>query len=148
MKKLFLAVSAVLFSLTLTFAQDVNPEEKAKQTVTEWTTQLNLTEEQQATVYNIVLEHKKAKFALKADTTQAEEAKATQIEALNADLDKKVSEVLTDDQKPLYAKIVEERAAKKKAQEPVVEPVKEEQPAQQEQEQQQEEQQKEESPVK
>lgn len=113
MKKLFLAVSAVLFSLTLTFAQEVNPEEKAKATVTEWTQQLNLTEDQQAQIYNVVLEHKKAKLALKADTTAAADAKATQIEALNSDLDKKVSDLLTDEQKPLYAKIVEARAAKK-----------------------------------
>ncbi len=113
MKKLFLAVTAVLFSLTLTFAQEVNPEEKAKATVTEWTQQLNLTDDQQAQIYNIVLEHKKAKFALKADTTAAEDAKATQFEALNSDLDKKVSEILTEEQKPLYAKIVEARSAKK-----------------------------------
>ena len=114
MKKLFLAVSAVLFSLTLTFAQDVKPEEKAKQVVTEWTPILSLTEEQQVQVYNVVLEHKKAKLALEADTAQSEEAKGQQKEALTAELDKKVSELLTDEQKPLYAKIVEERAAKKK----------------------------------
>ncbi len=140
MKKLFLAVSAVLFSLTLTFAQDVNPEEKAKQTVTEWTSTLKLTEEQQAQVYNIVLEHKKAKLAIKADTAQAEDAKQTQIAALTADMDKKVSELLSDEQKPLYAKIVEERAAKKseKMQEPVVQPKEEQKEEQQEQEQQQE----------
>lgn len=113
MKKLFLAVSAVLFSLTLTFAQEVNPEEKAKATVTEWTETLQLTPEQQTQIYTIVLEHKKSKLALKSDTTVAEDAKATQIEALTADLDKKVSEILTDEQKPLYVKIVEARAAKK-----------------------------------
>lgn len=122
MKKLILAASAVLFSLTLTFAQEVNPEEKAKQTVTEWTSQLNLTEEQQAEVYNIVLEHKKAKLAVKADTAQAEEAKATQIETLNTDLDSKVGAILTEEQKPLYVKIVEARGSKKMA-EPVVTPV-------------------------
>jgi len=121
MKKLILAASAVLFSLTLTFAQEVNPEEKAKQTVTEWTSQLNLTEEQQAEIYNIVLEHKKAKLAVKADTAQAEDAKATQIETLNADLDTKVGAILTEEQKPLYVKIVESRGSKKMS-EPVVTP--------------------------
>ncbi|MGM1430509.1 hypothetical protein [Sphingobacterium lactis] len=122
MKKLFLAVTAVLFSLSLTFAQEVNPEEKAKATVTEWTSQLNLTEDQQTQIYNVVLEHKKAKLALKADTTVADDAKATQIDALSADLDKKVSDLLTDEQKPLYAKIVEARAAKK-AETPAAPPV-------------------------
>ena len=121
MKKLILAASAVLFSLTLTFAQDVNPEEKAKATVTEWTSQLNLTEEQQAEIYNIVLEHKKAKLAVKADTAQAEEAKATQIEALHSDLDTKVGAILTEEQKPLYVKIIESRGAKTMP-EPVVTP--------------------------
>jgi len=120
MKKLFLAVSAVLFSLTLTFAQDINPEEKAKATVTEWTTQLKLTEEQQVQVYNIVLEHKKAKLAIKADTAQTEETKKQQIQALTADLDTKVVELLTEEQKPLYLKIVEQRETKKK--EPEAEP--------------------------
>ncbi|MFD1164120.1 hypothetical protein ACFQ2C_00725 [Sphingobacterium daejeonense] len=113
MKKLFLAVSAVLFSLSLTFAQEVNPEEKAKATVTEWTEKLQLTPEQQTAIYTVVLEHKKSKHALKSDTTVAAEAQVQQIEALNADLDKKVSEILTDEQKPLYVKIVEERATKK-----------------------------------
>jgi len=123
MKKLILTASAVLFALTLTFAQEVNPEEKAKATVTEWTSQLNLTEEQQPEIYNIVLEHKKAKLALKADTAQTEEAKATQIEALNADLDTKVGALLTEEQKPLYVKIIEARGSKTKTMpEPVVTP--------------------------
>ncbi len=116
MKKLFLAVSAVLFSLTLTFAQEVNPEEKAKQTVTEWTSQLNLTQEQQTQIYDIVLEAKKAKLAIKSDAAQTDEAKkAEQLAAITADLDSKVVGLLTEEQKPLYAKIVEERAAKKQA---------------------------------
>jgi|SRR5690606_18227668 len=115
MKKLFLTVSAFLFAMSLSFAQEVSPEDKAKETVTEWTTQLNLTEEQQAKIYDIVLEHKKAKFALKADTTAAEDTKTQQIEALNANLDQSVTGVLTDEQKPLYAKIVESRGSKKAA---------------------------------
>lgn len=116
MKKLFLAVSAVLFSLTLTFAQEVNPEEKAKQTITEWTLQMNLTQEQQTQLYDLVLAHKKAKLAIKADTAQTDEAKkAEQIAALSAELDSKVDALLTEEQKPLYAKIVEERASKKQA---------------------------------
>jgi len=113
MKKLFLTVSAFLFALSLSIAQEVSPEDKAKETVTEWTTQLNLTEEQQAQIYDIVLDHKKAKFALKSDTTAAEDNKAQQVDALNANLDKSVNDVLTDEQKPLYAKIVESRASKK-----------------------------------
>ncbi|MGO1519984.1 MAG: Spy/CpxP family protein refolding chaperone [Sphingobacterium sp.] len=112
MKKLFLTASAFLLALSLSFAQEASPEDKAKQTVTEWTTQLTLTEEQQAQIYDIVLEHKKAKFALKSDTTAAE-SKAQQVDALNADLDQSVNNVLTDEQKPLYAKIVESRASKK-----------------------------------
>jgi len=107
MKKLFLAVSAVLFSLTLTFAQEVNPEEKAKQTITEWTSQMNLTQEQQTQLYDLVLAHKKAKLAIKADTAQTDEAKkAEQIAALSAELDSKVDALLTEEQKPLYAKIL------------------------------------------
>lgn len=115
MKKLFLSISAFLFAMSLSFAQEVSAEDKAKETVTEWTTQLNLTEEQQAKIYDIVLEHKKAKLALKSDTNTAEEGKAQQIDALNANMDQNVANVLTDEQKPLYAQIVESRASKKSA---------------------------------
>lgn len=115
MKKLFLSISAFLFAMSLSFAQEVSAEDKAKETVTEWTTQLNLTEEQQAKIYDIVLEHKKAKLALKSDTTAAEDGKAQQMDALNANLDQNVANVLTDEQKPLYAQIVESRASKKSA---------------------------------
>src|SRR5690606_36940023 len=115
MKKLYLSITAFLFSMILSFEQEVTAEDKAKETVPEWTTQLNLTEEQQAKIYDIVLEHKKAKLALKSDTNTAEEGKAQQIDALNANLDQNVANVLTDEQKPLYAQIVESRASKKSA---------------------------------
>ena len=52
----------------------------------------------------------KAEQALLADNTASKEAKAEQIAKLQAQTDAKIIEVLTDEQKPLFEKIVAERA--------------------------------------
>lgn len=113
MKKLILTGLSLLFALTLTFAQEGTPEDKAKAKVEKITEKVTLTPEQQTAVYDIVLEHTKAKWALKADTTIAEDVAKQQAEALAASADAKIVETLTEEQKPLYAKYVEERKAKK-----------------------------------
>ncbi|KAF5276161.1 hypothetical protein FQR65_LT16432 [Abscondita terminalis] len=66
--------------------------------------------EQQPTVYNSTLEYAKAEQALLADNTASKEAKAEQIAKLQAQTDAKIVDVLTDEQKPLFEKIVAERA--------------------------------------
>ncbi|EFK60012.1 hypothetical protein [Sphingobacterium spiritivorum] len=113
MKKLVLTGIGFFLALGLTFAQaqqTQSPEDNAKQVVTVLTQQLTLTEEQQPTVYNATLEYAKAEQALLADNTASKEAKAEQIAKLQAQTDAKIIEVLTDEQKPLFEKIVAERA--------------------------------------
>ncbi|MBE8721447.1 hypothetical protein [Sphingobacterium pedocola] len=123
MKKLILTGLSFLFAITLTFAQQGTAEEKAKETVTTLTEKLTLTEEQQASVYNIVLEKATAKYALKADTTLSEDAVKEQISTLTSTADAKITELLTDEQKAEFAKYVEERNAKKEEQPSPIQPV-------------------------
>ncbi|NQD70731.1 hypothetical protein HP439_08375 [Sphingobacterium shayense] len=112
MKKLILTGLSFLFALSLTFAQEGTPEEKAKATVEKLTEKLTLTSEQQSAIYDVVLEHKQAKAALKADTTLSADAMDQQKASLKASADAKIAEQLSDEQKPLFTKFVEERDAK------------------------------------
>ncbi|MFD1769283.1 hypothetical protein [Sphingobacterium suaedae] len=108
MKKLFLTGISLLFAVTLTFAQS-NPEEATKQEVTELTEKLTLTEDQQKTIFDIVLEGTKAKEAVKADATLSPEVLAESLNKLQATTDAQVAEKLSDEQKPLFEKIISER---------------------------------------
>lgn len=113
MKKLILTGLSFLFAITMLFAQEINPENKAKETVTELTEKLTLTDDQQTAIYDVVLEKVKAKVAIKSDTTLTEDAVKQQIEALNTTANSKINELLTEDQKPLFVKYLEEKAARK-----------------------------------
>ena len=114
MKKLILTGLSFLFAVTMLFAQEINPENKAKETVTELTEKLTLTEDQQTAVYNIVLEKVNAKIAVKADTTLSAEVVKEQIQALKATANGKINDLLTDEQKALFIKYLEEKMANKK----------------------------------
>ncbi|RZF60309.1 hypothetical protein [Sphingobacterium corticibacterium] len=109
MKKLFLTGISLLFALTLTFAQDANPEDKAREKVAKLTEKLTLTDEQQTSVYDIVLEHAKAKQALKADASQSPEALAEAKGRLQETTDAQIKEKLSDEQKTQYDRIIAER---------------------------------------
>ncbi|WP_437922203.1 hypothetical protein [Sphingobacterium sp. LRF_L2] len=113
MKKLILTGLSLLFALTLTFAQEGTPETKAKEKVEKLSEKLTLTPEQQTAVYDIVLEHTKAKWALKADTTISPDVAKQQVDALTSTADAKIVEKLTEEQKPIYIQWIEERNAKK-----------------------------------
>src|SRR5690606_10351153 len=99
MKKLILTGLSLLFAITLTFAQDINPETKAKQKVDELTQVLTLNEDQQAAIFTIILEKVTAKHAIKADTTIAADVAKQQIDAAKAAAHQKIAEQLNDDQK-------------------------------------------------
>ncbi|MDR2281815.1 MAG: hypothetical protein LBE37_01325 [Sphingobacterium sp.] len=114
MKKLILTGLSFLFAVTILFAQEINPENKAKETVTELTEKLTLTEDQQTAVYNIVLEKVNAKIAVKSDTTLSAEVVKEQIQALKATANGKINDLLTDEQKTLFIKYLEEKMANKK----------------------------------
>lgn len=113
MKKLILTGLSFLFAITLTFAQDITPENKAKEHVIVLTEKLVLSTEQQAPIYNIVLEKVKAKLAVQSDTTQTEEAVKHQLKTINDEANAKISELLTEEQKALFTKFLEEKNAKK-----------------------------------
>ncbi len=109
MKRLILTGLGFLFAITLTFAQEVDAEQKAKETVATLTEKLTLNDEQQASIYPIILETSKTKLALKADTSLSAEDLQQRISTLKVETQSKVSEQLTDEQKDLYAKYKEEK---------------------------------------
>lgn len=112
MKKLFLTGIGFFLALSLTFAQQVTPEEHATQVTTELTQKLSLTDEQKTAAYTITLDQAKAESALLGDTTATKEVLVEQINKLQAEADVKVDALLTEDQKELFKKVVEERPAK------------------------------------
>src|SRR5690606_5340442 len=121
MKKLILTGLSFLFAITMLFAQEINPETKAKETVTELTEKLTLTEDQQTAVYTIAIEKFTAKVAINSDTTLTAEAKKQQIDAISTAANGKINEQLTDDQKVIFAKYLEEKAGKKEEQVELIE---------------------------
>lgn len=112
MKKLFLTGIGFFLALSLTFAQQVTPEEHATQVTTELTQKLSLTDEQKTAAYTITLDQAKAESALLGDTTATKEVLVEQINKLQVEADVKVNALLTEDQKELFKKVVEERPAK------------------------------------
>lgn len=114
MRQLILTGLSFLFAITVLFAQEITPENKAKETVTVLTKKLTLTNDQQTAIYNIVLEKISTKVSIKSDTTLSPETVAQQIEALNTASNTKINELLTDEQKPIFAKYIEEKATKRK----------------------------------
>lgn len=113
MKKLILTGLSFLFAITLTIAQDVSPEAKAKQKVEKLTEVLTLNEDQQTAIYAIALEKTTAILAIKADTTLSADIAKKQLDSIKATAHQKISEQLTDDQKIAFAKYLEEKHAKK-----------------------------------
>jgi len=112
MKKLILTGLTLLIAMSMTFAQDSTPEEKAKVTVEKLTEKLTLTSEQQTSIYKIILELKQAKGALDVDSTSSAVDVQKQKESLKATADSKIAEQLSDEQKSLFTKFVEERDSK------------------------------------
>jgi len=112
MKKLFLTGIGFFLALSLTFAQQISPEESATQVTTELTQKLSLTDEQKTAAYTITLEQANGEAAVLANTEVSREVIVEQFNILQAESDVKVNELLTEDQKELFKKVVEERPAK------------------------------------
>ena len=102
MKKLFLTGVSLLFAVTLTFAQQVNPEEKAKEKPAELTEKLMLTPEQQAPVHQIILASIQEKHALKEDKTLTDEAKKERMKTSKVEKHEKLKALLTEEQRVQY----------------------------------------------
>lgn len=112
MKKVILTGLSLLFAATLTFAQEKNPETKAKEVTTELTQKLSLSEEQQASIYTLVLDKAKLKHSIAADDQIPQEEKNKKIEEAKATFKTKVVALLTEDQIEAFTKYLEEKESK------------------------------------
>lgn len=108
MKKLILGAVALLFAVQVSFAQS-EAEAKAQEKTREWTEKLALTAEQQGAVSSILVDHINAKKAIKDDASLDEATKTTRKAELEANLDARVHEVLSDEQKVQYTQYINEK---------------------------------------
>lgn len=109
MKKLFLAAIGLLFAVNLTFAQDIDPEAKAREKVAKLTEKLALTPDQQGPIHAAILEGLQAKATVKADETMSKDAQKEQIKSIMNDKHEKVKALLTEEQKSEYERIITEK---------------------------------------
>lgn len=109
MKKLFLAGISLLFAVSLAFAQDIDPEAKAREKVATLTEKLALTPDQQGPIHDAILEGLKAKSVVKADETMTEDVKKEQIKSIMNDKHEKVKALLTEEQKAEYERLITEK---------------------------------------
>ena len=112
MKKLFLAGIGFFLAMSLTFAQQTTPEENATKVVTELVTKLTLNDEQKTAVSTILLDQAKAEHTIVKDSASSAQAKSESLNKLQNEVDTKVNQLLTEDQKSLYQKMIAERPAK------------------------------------
>ncbi|WP_286860368.1 MULTISPECIES: hypothetical protein [Sphingobacterium] len=112
MKKLILTGIGMCLALSLTFAQQVTPEETAAKATTELVQKLNLNDEQKTAISSILLDQAKAEETILKDSTSTAAAKGETLHKLQTEVDGKVSQLLTEDQKTIYQKVVAERPAK------------------------------------
>lgn len=112
MKKLILTGIGFCLTLSLTFAQQVSPEDAAAKATTELVQKLHLNDEQKTAVSTILLDQVKAEQTIVKDTGSSAQAKSEALNKLQTEVDTKVSQLLTEDQKSLYQKVITERPAK------------------------------------
>ncbi|MDM1296060.1 hypothetical protein HX021_17360 [Sphingobacterium sp. N143] len=112
MKKLILTTIGYCLVLNLTFAQQATPEEIAIKATTELVQKLNLNDDQKAAVSSILLDQAKAEEEVLNDSSSSSEAKTESLNKLQTEIDGKVSQLLTEDQKSIYQKLIAERPSK------------------------------------
>lgn len=112
MKKLILTGMGLCLALSLTFAQQATPEETAAKATTELVQKLNLNDEQKTAISSILLDQAKAEETILKDSTSTTAAKGETLNKLQTEVDGKVSQLLTEDQKTIYQKVIAERPAK------------------------------------
>lgn len=88
----------------------MSPEERMKRTLGEYKTKLSLTEEQVLKVETILKVQTEEMATIRANAGGDREAMRAAITELRAKTDKKVEELLTDEQKVAFKKLQEERA--------------------------------------
>lgn len=112
MKKLILTGIGLCLALNLTFAQQATPEETAAKATTELVQKLNLNDEQKTAVSSILLDQAKAEETILKDSSSTAATKGETLNKLQTEVDSKVSQLLTEDQKTIYQKVIAERPAK------------------------------------
>lgn len=108
-----IAVMFVLLISANSYAQmggGMNPEERMKRTMEDYKTKLSLTEEQIPKVEAILKSQMEEMAALRANAGGDREAMRSALTELRTKTDKKVEELLTDEQKVSFKKLQEERA--------------------------------------
>lgn len=108
-----LVITFILSLATNSFAQGfggMSPEERMKRTLEEYKTKLSLTEEQLPKVEAILKAQTEEMATLRANAGGDREAMRAAITEMRAKTDKKVEELLTDEQKVAFKKLQEERA--------------------------------------
>ncbi|MGB3106994.1 hypothetical protein [Sphingobacterium siyangense] len=112
MKKLILTGIGFCLTLSLMFAQQVSPEDVAAKATTELVQKLHLNDEQKTAVSTILLDQVKAEQTIVKDSGSSAQAKSDALHKLQTEVDTKVNQLLTEDQKSLYQKVITERPAK------------------------------------
>ncbi|WP_282638146.1 hypothetical protein [Sphingobacterium thalpophilum] len=112
MKKIILTGIGLCLSLALAFAQQRTPEETAAKATTELVQKLNLNDEQKTAVSTILLDQAKTEDTILKDNSATSEAKSEALSKLQTEVDTKVNQLLTEDQKNIYQKVISERPVK------------------------------------
>ncbi len=108
MKKLILTGVGLLFAITLTFAQETDAEQKTREKVVSLTEKLTLNDEQQAAIYPIIFEKHQAKLSIKADTALSQDEAKEQIDKAASEANSKILALLSEEQKEVYHRHLEE----------------------------------------
>ncbi len=114
--KLFTSIMLlfVLFISGVSFAQmgggGANPQERLKKSLEDYKTKLSLTDEQYTKVETILTEQMNEMIKLRENAGGDREAMRAAITESREKADKKIEELLTDEQKVIFKKMIEERA--------------------------------------
>ena len=112
MKRIILTGIGFCLALSLTFAQQTTPQEAAARETTELAQKLNLSDDQKTAVSTILLDQAKAEETIARDNSSSSEVKNEALTKLQTEVDTKVNQLLTEDQKNIYQKVISERPAK------------------------------------
>lgn len=116
MKKIILFITLLCGTASLVLAQpgqqQRSPEERAKRNVEMLEKRLSLTADQKAKIHTIALEQVKAMDSLRTEARNAgtdRQAMWSKMQALQQEHDKKITVLLSDDQKKQYQQLIEDR---------------------------------------
>lgn len=112
MKKIILIGIGFCLTLSLTFAQQISPEQIAANATTELVQKLNLSDEQKTAVSSILLDQTKTEASALKDSTSTVVVKSQILNKLQTEVDNKISKVLKEDQKVIYQEIIAQRPEK------------------------------------